>query len=133
MGTERRNYECDYGNGGKIQISGAKWFYGDSNVQDATGWSDVDDGQTGTNEENSVHVGQAAKDRLVLLVAVLKGDGIGQNASQNDKSRRFEFYCDPSRAEDAMLKLPKKDVDRGAGLGSYKIQRVYRKRVISRR
>jgi hypothetical protein len=132
VGTERANFVCQFGSG-LIKISGARWFYNDSNVKSATGWELEDESQVSNTEAAGTVEGQAAKDRLVLLVAVLKPDSVLTNSNQSDRSRRFVFYCDPSKAEDAMLELPQKNVDPGLGAGSYNISKVYRKRVISRR
>jgi hypothetical protein len=130
--TERSNFYCRFGSG-RIEITGARWFYGDRQIQTICGWEFVGDTNNSNTREAGTVTGQNAKDRLVLLVAVLKGDGVGINANQRDRSRRFEFYCDPSRVERALLELPNQNVDRGLGAGSLKIVKVYRKRVISRR
>jgi hypothetical protein len=132
MGTERANFVCDFGSG-RIEISGAKWFYNDANVKSACGWELKGEGQVSNTAVAGTSRGQEAKDRLVLLVAVLKPDSVLSNSNQSDRSRRFEFYCDPSSVEKALLELPEKNVDPGLGAGSYNIARVYRKRVISRR
>ena len=131
MGTERLRFFCKVGNT-RLEIEGAKYFYGDSNVQAATGWETVNDGDT---DDNVLMVGgQEAKKYLVKLVAVLSGQiagGVGTNQSQDESTRRFTFYCEPSKAEDAILKLKGKNVDPGLGVGSMKITKVYRPRRIS--
>ncbi len=128
MGTERGNYFIRVGDN-RIFFSGAKYFYGDNNVQSATGVETVGDG---TVDDGELQIdNQDAKKYLVKLRAVMTGQvlgGQGANQQQNDRRRSFDFYCDPEKAEDAILNLPNKNVDRGAGLGSMKILKVYRPR-----
>lgn len=131
MGTERGKYSCKIGNT-RVVIQGAKYFYGDSNVQAATGWKTLNDGDT---DDNVLEIdGARAKQFLVRLVAKLSGQfagGVGTNQSQDDSQRLFAFYCDPSKVEDAILKLKGNNVDPGLGLGSMKITKVYRPRKVS--
>jgi hypothetical protein len=136
VGTERLRvvFLLDPPGGKKIapEVNGAKWFYGNSKVSKQIGAVKL----TEKRVNDYVRLRKTdGKELLVLLIAVLKGQGVAGvgNAAQNDKSYRFEFYCDPSKAEDAMMSLPGLTVDRGAGLGSMKIDRVYRKLQVSRR
>lgn len=130
MGTERNRYYCKIGRS-RIEIQGAKWFYGDGQVQRATGWNEVGDGTV--DDQEIIIDGSKAKPYLVRLVAVLSGQAAGGvgNQQQDDSTRRFTFYCDPSKVEDAILDLPNKSVDPGLGLGSYRIRKVYRPRKVS--
>lgn len=136
MGTERIEvaFLINPPGGKKVGcvVSGAKWFYGNTKVAKAIGAVKMTDKRL--NDFYQAR-GTDAKENLVRLIAVMGGQGpvgIG-NASQNDSKRRFEFYCDPSEAENALNDLPGLTVDRGAGIGSMKITRVYRKLEISRR
>lgn len=68
------------------------------------------------------------------MVAVATGQvagGVGTNQAQRDKKFRITFYCHPDKVDNAILELPGKNVDRGAGIGSLKIDEVYRPRKIS--
>ena len=136
MGTERLKvvFLLDPPGGKKIapEVNGAKWFYGNSKVSKQIGAVKLTDKRV----NDFVRLRKSdGKELLVLLIAVLKGQGVAGvgDAAQNDKSYRFSFYCDPSQAESAMMNLPGVTVDRGAGLGSMKIDRVYRKLQVSRR
>ena len=129
MGTERITVYAKIGKT-VIRFQGAKWFYGDSDIRSKTGIKTLDEGAL---DDGDVPItGTQGKQYLVRLVAVLKGDSIAQNAAQNDNSYRYQFYCDPSFAEEAITGLLNKKVDESMLPGGYKIVSVYRKLEISR-
>ncbi|MEM6433724.1 MAG: hypothetical protein AAF773_07705 [Cyanobacteria bacterium P01_D01_bin.115] len=127
-GVEKKRYYAQVGRS-RVEFIGAKYFYDDGQVQSATGIKAVGDGTVDDGE--LVASGTDAKKYLVRLVAVLSGQiagGIGTNQQQDETTRSFYFYCDPSFAEEAILKLPNKSLDPGLGFGSFRILRVYRPR-----
>jgi len=65
-------------------------------------------------------------------VAKLGKDSLVTNAAQSEKTRSFEFYCDPEFAEEAMTGLLGKTLDQSLLPGGWKILKVYRKLAISR-
>ena len=109
--------------GNLYQLSLAKWFYGDKTIQKYTGSKPADEKTSGkTGQGIAVVHPEQCKRVLVKLVAVYigaVGTAVG-NAAQNDKPKRFTFYCDPDKAEDAMAQLPRKKI------GGRSISRVYR-------
>lgn len=131
MGTERGNFFIEVGDT-KIGFQGAKWWYTDNDIQTHTGVKTRNDAGQGQNEKGELTIESTdAKKYLVKLRAVLAGQvaqGVGQNQQQSDRTRSFDFYCDPDKVEEAMTKLPNKNVDRGAGLGNFNINKVYRPR-----
>ena len=109
--------------GNTYQISGAKWFYNDSNVKKNIGAKLATEKTSGSTQKGIViTASESVKRTLIKLVAVytgIAGSAVG-NAAQDDKPKRFTFYCDPDKAEDAIVNLPKK------GIGGRSVTRVYR-------
>ena len=128
MGAERGNYFVKVGDN-RITFQGAKYWYGDGNVQSETGVKEIGDG---TVDDGELQIDSSdAKKYLVQLAAVVTGQGlggVGTNQQQSDRRRTIKFFCDPDKAEDAILNLPNKSVDPGLGLGSLRILKVYRPR-----
>ena len=117
--------------GQPIVFQGAKWFYGDADIRSKCGLENFDDAAL-NDGQLSPRIG-ANKEYLVRLVATLKRDTVLTNSAQGDRGRSYSFYCDPEKAESAMLGLPGKSVDASLLPGNFKIQRVYRKPETSRR
>lgn len=132
MGTELLRLITDDIGGTRLRFSGAKYFYGDRDVKGIIGIKPVTD-RDNTRDKLKPKNSQMYKMYLVRLTAVATGQvagGTGTNQAQRDKKFRINFYCHPEKVEDAILKLPGKSVDRGAGIGSLKIDEVYRARKI---
>ena len=130
MGTEKLNLVTEIGST-KLQFSGAKYFYGNSAVAKIIGVRAKTDKDTSGNKLE-ISGGSSYKKYMVRMVAVCAGNiaGVG-NQAQRDKKFNISFYCNPDRADNAMLELPGKSVDRGAGLGRLTIQQVYRPRRVN--
>ncbi len=131
MGTERIKVITDDLGGARLQFQGSKYFYGNSGVAKVIGV------RAKTDKDVTKNKLQRKGDRdykmyMVRLVAICAGNiaGIG-NQAQRDKTFNIGFYCHPDRADNAMLELPGKSVDRGAGLGRLTIQSVHRPRRIT--
>ncbi|NEQ50329.1 MAG: hypothetical protein F6K11_09385 [Leptolyngbya sp. SIO3F4] len=109
--------------GNTYQFSGAKWFYNDSTVKKNIGAKLATEGTSGSTTKGIViTASESVKRTLVKLVAVYSGiatTAVG-NAAQVDKPKRFTFYCDPDKAEDAIVNLPRKKI------GGRSVTRVYR-------
>lgn len=130
MGVEKINVIATIGTT-SLEFSGAKYWYGNNGVKGIIGVRAKTDKDTAGNKLE-MRIGQEYKKYLIRLVAVCAGNvaGVG-NQAQKDNKFNVSFYCHPDNADDAMLKLPGKSVDRGAGLGKLTIQRVYRPRKVS--
>ena len=124
--------------GTQIRFKGARWFYGNDNIRGRCGifvLGDQDIGVgTGLGGRRQLHVdSQLMKQYLVRLVAVLHYNlGAGINATQGGTRKRFEFYCDPSYAEDAIIRLPGNKIDPSLLPGEWSVHKVYRKMSIQR-
>ncbi|PZO33976.1 MAG: hypothetical protein DCF17_21240 [Shackletoniella antarctica] len=130
MGTERINLVADDIGGTQLRFAGAKYFYGNGAVGKIIGVKPTTDEDTAKNKLKLKTTDY--KKYLVRLVAICAGNiaGIG-NQSQRDKKFNITFYCHPDRADNAMLELPGKSVDRGAGAGRLTIQSVHRPRRVT--
>lgn len=132
MGTEKLRLIADDIGGTRLRFSGAKYFYGNRAVQRAIGIKPATDRD---NAQNKLKMKtQDYKKYLVRLTAIATGQvlgGVGTNQAQRDKKFRISFYCHPDRVDNAILELPGKNVDRGAGIGSLKIDEVYRPRKVN--
>ena len=109
--------------GNTYQMSGAKWFYNDSTVKKTIGAKLATEKTSGATTKGVViTASEAVKRTLVKLVAVYSGrvSTATGNAAQVDRPKRFTFYCDPDKAEDAITNLPRKTI---AGRS---VTRVYR-------
>ncbi|MFQ4134805.1 hypothetical protein PGN35_000635 [Nodosilinea sp. PGN35] len=129
MGVEKLIVVAEIGKR-RCAFLGAKYWYGDKDVKGIIGVKPKTDKDTKGNEIEDLD--QSYKKYMIRLTAVCAGNiaGIG-NQAQRDKKFNINFYCHPDKADDAMLKLPGKSVDRGAGLGRLTIQRVYRPRRVT--
>ncbi|MGB3309961.1 MAG: hypothetical protein WBG32_00155 [Nodosilinea sp.] len=130
MGTERIKLISDDIGGTQLKFSGSKYFYGNSGVAKVIGVKALTDKNV---SKNKLKLGSSDyKKYMVRLVAICAGNiaGIG-NQAQRDKTFNITFYCHPDRADNAMLELPGKSVDRGAGLGRLTIQSVHRPRRVT--
>ncbi|NEZ60343.1 hypothetical protein [Adonisia turfae] len=127
MGTERINVNFTVGKN-TYQISGARWFYADKTVKKIIGGTPATEATSGATSSGIVVSGVEAKRVLVKLVLVYStavGTAV-KNAAQVDKPKRFHFYCDPDKAEDAMLSLAKKKIFGRAVLRVYRpLKRCY--------
>lgn len=121
MGTERARVNFTVAKN-TYQISGSKSFYGDSTVQKYTGAKLATESTSGSTSSGVVISGEPAKRVLVKLRAVYVNNGVAGvgNQAQSDRTKSFDFYTDPDKAEDAIVNLPNKTI---AGRN---IQRVYR-------
>ena len=130
MGTERINLVANDIGGTQLRFAGAKYFYGNGAVGKIIGVKPTTDKDTAKNKLKLKTTDY--KKYLVRLVAICAGNiaGIG-NQSQRDKKFNITFYCHPDRADNAMLELPGKSVDRGAGAGRLTIQSVHRPRRVT--
>jgi len=130
MGTEQINLVANEIGGTQLRFSGSKYFYGNSAVGKIIGVRATTDKDTAKNKLKLKTTDY--KKYLVRLVAVCAGNiaGIG-NQSQRDKKFNISFYCHPDRADNAMLELPGKSVDRGIGAGRLTIQSVHRPRRVT--
>lgn len=109
--------------GNTYQMSGAKWFYNDGTVKKNIGAKLATESSSGsTNKGVVITASEAVKRTLVKLVAVYSGIAATTtgNAAQVDRPKRFTFYCDPDKAEDAIVNLPRKKI------GGRSVTRVYR-------
>lgn len=109
--------------GNTYQLSGAKWFYNDSTVKKNIGAKLATEKTSGSSNKGVViTTSESVKRTLVKLVAVYTGiaGSAAGNAAQDDKPKRFTFYCDPDKAEDAIVNLPRKSI------GGRSVTRVYR-------
>lgn len=126
-GTELVRLQAKLGDT-EIQFSGAKYFY--SKLGKTVGVTPLNDrANQRTGRRGAVLKGEEAKRNLVKLVAVMSGQiagGVGTNQAQDESTRRFTFYANPSNVDAAMTELIGKNVDPGLGLGSMKIIDVYR-------
>jgi hypothetical protein len=130
VGTERINLVANDIGGTQLRFAGAKYFYGNGAVGKIIGVKPTTDKDTAKNKLKLKTTDY--KKYLVRLVAICAGNiaGIG-NQSQRDKKFNITFYCHPDRADNAMLELPGKSVDRGAGAGRLTIQSVHRPRRVT--
>ena len=130
MGTERINLVANEIGGTQLRFAGSKYFYGNNAVAKIIGIKAITDKDTAKNKLKLKTTDY--KKYLVRLVAICAGNiaGIG-NQSQRDKKFNITFYCHPDRADNAMLELPGKSVDRGAGAGRLTIQSVHRPRRVT--
>ncbi len=130
MGTERiKVISSDIG-GTQLRFSGSKYFYGNTAVGKIIGVKALTDKDV---TKNRLKLGSSDyKKYMVRLVAICAGNiaGIG-NQAQRDKTFNISFYCHPDRADNAMLELPGKSVDRGIGAGRLTIQSVHRPRRVT--
>lgn len=132
MGTEQIRLISDDLGGVKLRFSGAKYFYGNSKVSKIIGVNKLTDRDNAKNKLKMKT--QDYKKYLVRLTALCSGQvlgGVGTDQSQREKLFRINFYCHPDRADNAILELPGVNVDRGAGIGSLKINEVYRPRKVN--
>lgn len=129
MGTERLNLYCKVGKN-TIKFQGAKWFYNDGDVRRNTGIKT--EGEAQLKADELPLEGAAGKQYLARLVATLAKDSVAGNAAQSEKRRTYQFYCDPDKCEEAMVKLKGKTVDASLLPGNWKIVKVARKLQISR-
>ncbi len=130
MGTERIKLVSDEIGGTQLTFSGSKYFYGNSGVSKVIGIKAMTDKNVA---KNRLKLGSSDyKKYLVRLVAICAGNvaGIG-NQAQRDKTFNIQFYCHPDKADNAIVELPGKSVDRGAGLGRLTIQSVHRPRRVT--
>lgn len=120
--------------GSRIDIQGARYWYGDPEIANRIGFNRLDDSDVDDNKFRQ-RPNPYAKEGLIQLVAVMKSEGVAGvgNSANNDKTRRFTFYCDPSFAESALTTLGGRTMDANFLPGSWKIQRVYRKLAVTRR
>lgn len=130
MGVERVTVVSKIG-ASIIEFSGAKYWYSDKDVSGIIGVKVKTDKDV-SKDALEVGGGQDYKKFMVRLTAVCAGNiaGVG-NQAQRDRKFNVNFYCNPDKADDAMLKLKGKSVDRGAGLGRLTIQKVYRPRRVT--
>lgn len=135
MGVEKINGYFSIG-GKRIDIQGAKYWYGDAEIAKKIGFvKQTDRKADDTAASVSSRPNPYDKELLIQLTAVMKPEGalgVG-NSSQRDKTRRFTFYCDPAFGEEAITKLPGSTMDANLLPGSWKVDRVYRKLQITRR
>lgn len=115
-------------NGVTFRIQGADYFYGDLGVQSTIGADLTDDNDLGGLIGGRVIIDHAHtyKRTLIPLVAVMKASNplnIG-SAAQSDKTRYFEFLCNPLNVADAFDDLPGVDVDANLLPGDWKIIKV---------
>jgi len=132
MGTELLRVKSEKIGDTELRFSGAKYWYGNSGVSKVIGVSPVTD-KDNTKNKLKLKTGDYKK-YLVRLTAIATGQvlgGVGTNQAQRDKKFRINFYCHPDKVDNAILELPGKNVDRGAGIGSLKIDEVYRPRKVS--
>lgn len=109
--------------GNTYQMSGAKWFYNDNTVKKNIGAKLATESTSSSTSSGIVITGsESVKRTLIKLVAVYSGivASTTGNAAQVDRPKRFTFYCDPDKAETAIVNLPKKKI------GGRSITRVYR-------
>ena len=109
--------------GNTYQMSGAKWFYNDNTVKKNIGAKLATESTSSSPSSGIVITGsESVKRTLIKLVAVYSGivASTTGNAAQVDRPKRFTFYCDPDKAETAIVNLPKKKI------GGRSITRVYR-------
>ncbi|MEM9977929.1 MAG: hypothetical protein AAF808_09905 [Cyanobacteria bacterium P01_D01_bin.2] len=109
--------------GNTYQMSGAKWFYNDGTVKKNIGAKlATESTSSSTSKGIVITASESVKRTLVKLVAVYSGvvATTTGNAAQVDKPKRFTFYCDPDKAETAMVNLPRKKI------GGRSVTRVYR-------
>lgn len=133
MGTEMARLIADDLGGTRLRFSGAKYFYGNSKVSKIIGISKTTDKDNAKNKLK-MKSKQDYKMYLVRLTALCSGQvlgGVGTDQAQRDKQFRINFYCHPDRVDNAILELPGVNVDRGAGIGSLKINEVYRPRKVN--
>lgn len=121
MGTERARVNFTVAKN-TYQISGNKAFYSDGTVKKNTGATLATEKTSGSTSSGVVITGENAKRVLVKLRAVYTGNGVAGvgNQAQSDKTKSFDFYCDPDKAEDAIVNLPNKVIN------GRNILRVYR-------
>ncbi len=109
--TERIKVNFDVA-GNTYQISGARWFYADRTVKKIIGGTPATEKTSGATRQGNIVKGESAKRTLVKLVMVYStavGSAL-KNAAQVDRPKRFSFYCDPDKVEDALLQLPRKKI-----------------------
>ena len=132
MGTELLRLKSDPIGGTELRFAGAKYFYGNSAISKIIGVKPVTDRD---NTKNKLKLKTSDyKKYLVRLTALASGQVAGGavgNQAQKDKQFRISFYCHPDNVDNAILELPGKNVDRGAGIGSLKITEVYRPRRVT--
>lgn len=130
MGVERVTVIAKIGNS-VVEFAGAKYWYSDKNVSGVIGVKVKTDKDV-AKDAIETGGGQDYKKFMVRLTAVCAGNIAGAgNQAQRDKKFNVNFYCNPEKVEDAILKLKGKNVDRGAGAGRLTIQKVYRPRRVT--
>lgn len=111
-------------NGATFRIQGADYFYNDAGVRGKIGADRTDDNDLGGKVV--IEEPRAYKRVLIPLTAIMKKSNVGDvgSSAQSDKTRYYDFYCNPTQVAEAIEDLPGTDVDANLLPGDWKIQRV---------